>query len=224
MSAMSEPGRWRRPCGAAADRPPARPRGLRLGAERSRARARPRRAVHRRRPGPRPEAGNREERRYRRLLLIMVAVIVVGGFVLGIIANIIGAAGRDVTPGPLPSAAHRRRGLGDAPATSSSRPSATLIRIPSINPPPADAGDGELRRRELDRRALARRGVRAEVHEPVPGRGSVTARLRGDGTGGEPLLLLATSTSCPRRRSAGPTTRSPATSPTATSGAAARST
>lgn len=42
---------------------------------------------------PDPEAGRREERFYLRLLLIMVAVIVAGGFVLGIIANIIGAVG-----------------------------------------------------------------------------------------------------------------------------------
>lgn len=42
---------------------------------------------------PDPEAGRREERFYLRLLLIMVAVIVAGGFVLGIIANIIGALG-----------------------------------------------------------------------------------------------------------------------------------
>ena len=31
----------------------------------------------------------------------------------------------------------------------------------------------------------------ATVYEPFPGRGSVVARLRGDGTGGEPLLLLS---------------------------------
>jgi hypothetical protein len=42
---------------------------------------------------PDPEAGRREERFYLRLLLIMVGVIVAGGFVLGIIANVIGALG-----------------------------------------------------------------------------------------------------------------------------------
>jgi hypothetical protein len=42
---------------------------------------------------PDPEAGRREERFYLRLLLIMVGAIVAGGFVLGIIANIIGALG-----------------------------------------------------------------------------------------------------------------------------------
>ncbi len=34
-------------------------------------------------------------------------------------------------------------------------------------------------------------GLEPEIVEPVPGRGSVHARLRGDGTGGEPLLLLS---------------------------------
>jgi hypothetical protein len=42
---------------------------------------------------PDPEAGRREERFYGRLLLIMVALIVASGFVLGILANIIGALG-----------------------------------------------------------------------------------------------------------------------------------
>lgn len=42
---------------------------------------------------PDPDAGRREERYYGRLLLIMIAVIVAGGFVLGIIANIIVAMG-----------------------------------------------------------------------------------------------------------------------------------
>ena len=42
---------------------------------------------------PEPEAGRREERFYGRLLLIMVGVIVAAGFVLGILANIIGALG-----------------------------------------------------------------------------------------------------------------------------------
>jgi hypothetical protein len=42
---------------------------------------------------PDPESGKREERFYGRLLLIMVGVIVASGFVLGIIANVIGALG-----------------------------------------------------------------------------------------------------------------------------------
>ncbi|MFL5769280.1 MAG: hypothetical protein ACJ765_04305 [Chloroflexota bacterium] len=42
---------------------------------------------------PEPDEGIREERRYLRLLLIMVAVIVIGGFVLGIAANIMTAMG-----------------------------------------------------------------------------------------------------------------------------------
>jgi hypothetical protein len=42
---------------------------------------------------PEPETGRREERFFGRLLLIMVGAIVAGGFVLGIVANIIGALG-----------------------------------------------------------------------------------------------------------------------------------
>ncbi len=64
-----------------------------------------------------------------------------------------------------------------------------LIRIPSINPP--DPPGGELRAARWLAAALDEAGVPAEVVEPFPGRGSVGARLRGDGTGGEPLLLLS---------------------------------
>jgi hypothetical protein len=42
---------------------------------------------------PDPETGRREERFYGRLLLVMVGVIVVGGFVLGILANLLGVLG-----------------------------------------------------------------------------------------------------------------------------------
>jgi acetylornithine deacetylase/succinyl-diaminopimelate desuccinylase-like protein len=64
-----------------------------------------------------------------------------------------------------------------------------LIRIPSINPPmPAGA---ELDAARYLAAALGDAGIPAVVHEPVPGRGSVTARLRGDGRGGEPLLLMS---------------------------------
>jgi hypothetical protein len=42
---------------------------------------------------PDPEAGRAEERRYLRLLLIMVVVIVLSGFVLGILGNLISPGG-----------------------------------------------------------------------------------------------------------------------------------
>jgi acetylornithine deacetylase/succinyl-diaminopimelate desuccinylase-like protein len=64
-----------------------------------------------------------------------------------------------------------------------------LIRIPSVNPP--DPPGGELDAARWIAGALADAGIRPTVFEPVPGRGSVVARLRGDGTGGEPLLLLS---------------------------------
>ena len=64
-----------------------------------------------------------------------------------------------------------------------------LIRIPSVNPP--DPPGAELKAARYLHGALDEVGIPATVHEPVPGRGSVTARLRGDGTGGEPLLLLS---------------------------------
>ena len=66
-----------------------------------------------------------------------------------------------------------------------------LIRIRSINPPDPDAPDGELLVARYLARALAAAGLDPEIVEPVPGRGSVHVRLRGDGTGGDPLLLLS---------------------------------
>lgn len=66
-----------------------------------------------------------------------------------------------------------------------------LIRIPSINPAPFDAPDGELVAARRIAAVLAAAGLVPEIVEPVPGRGSVHARLRGDGSGGEPLLLLS---------------------------------
>jgi acetylornithine deacetylase/succinyl-diaminopimelate desuccinylase-like protein len=65
-----------------------------------------------------------------------------------------------------------------------------LIRIPSINPPPADAPDGELRVAKHIAGVLAEAGIPAEIVEPVDGRGSLIAGVRGDGSGGAPLLLL----------------------------------
>lgn len=67
----------------------------------------------------------------------------------------------------------------------------TLIRIPSINPPDPRGSAAELEAARWIAEALADAGLRPEIIEPVAGRGSVVARLRGDGTGGEPLLLLS---------------------------------
>jgi acetylornithine deacetylase/succinyl-diaminopimelate desuccinylase-like protein len=64
-----------------------------------------------------------------------------------------------------------------------------LIRIPSVNPP--DPPGGELEAARYLAGALEDVGVPSDVFEPVSGRGSVVARLRGDGTGGPPLLLLS---------------------------------
>jgi acetylornithine deacetylase/succinyl-diaminopimelate desuccinylase-like protein len=66
-----------------------------------------------------------------------------------------------------------------------------LIRIRSINPPPTDAPDGELVAARHLEGLLREVGLQPEVIEPVPGRGSVHVRLRGDGTGGDPFLLLS---------------------------------
>ncbi len=66
-----------------------------------------------------------------------------------------------------------------------------MIRIPSVNPVPVDAPDGETRAARWIAGSLADAGLAPEVLEMVPGRGSVVARLRGDGTGGDPLLLLS---------------------------------
>ena len=66
-----------------------------------------------------------------------------------------------------------------------------LIRIRSVNPPTADAPDGELIAARHIAALLSDAGLVPELVEPVPGRGSVHVRLRGDGTGGEPLLLLS---------------------------------
>ena len=60
-----------------------------------------------------------------------------------------------------------------------------LIRLRTVNPP----GDEILAARYLAD-VLSAASLSPVVLEPYPGRGNVVARLRGDGTGGGPLLLL----------------------------------
>ena len=66
-----------------------------------------------------------------------------------------------------------------------------LIRIPSVNPPDPARPDGELLAARAIAAMLRDLGLEPEIVEPVPGRGSVHARLRGDGTGGDPFLLFS---------------------------------
>ncbi|HET7471853.1 MAG TPA: M20/M25/M40 family metallo-hydrolase [Candidatus Limnocylindrales bacterium] len=66
-----------------------------------------------------------------------------------------------------------------------------LIRIPSVNPVRAEAPDSETRAARWIAGALGDAGLRPEIVEVVDGRGSVAAHLRGDGSGGPPLLLLS---------------------------------
>ncbi|MET1232175.1 MAG: M20/M25/M40 family metallo-hydrolase [Candidatus Limnocylindrales bacterium] len=61
-----------------------------------------------------------------------------------------------------------------------------LIRLRTVNPP----GDEILAARYLAG-VLSEAGLEPVVLEPYPGRGNVIARLKGDGSGGGPLLLLA---------------------------------
>ena len=61
-----------------------------------------------------------------------------------------------------------------------------LIRIPTVNPP----GDEILAARHVAA-ILDDMGIPSTIVEPFAGRGSIAARLRGDGTGGGPLLLLS---------------------------------
>ena len=66
-----------------------------------------------------------------------------------------------------------------------------LIQIPSVNPPDPAAPDGETRVARYLAARLRDLGLEPEVVEPVAGRGSVHARLRGDGSGGDPFLLMS---------------------------------
>lgn len=61
-----------------------------------------------------------------------------------------------------------------------------LIRVKSVNPP----GDEILMARHIEAIFAAER-IASTVVEPYPGRASIVAKLKGDGTGGDALLLLS---------------------------------
>jgi acetylornithine deacetylase/succinyl-diaminopimelate desuccinylase-like protein len=61
-----------------------------------------------------------------------------------------------------------------------------LVRIPSVNPP-----GGEIVAARYLEAVLRAEGLEPTVVEPFPGRGSIVCRVHGDGTGGDPLLLLS---------------------------------
>jgi acetylornithine deacetylase/succinyl-diaminopimelate desuccinylase-like protein len=62
----------------------------------------------------------------------------------------------------------------------------TLLRFDTTNPP----GD-ELEAARWLHELFEREGIESRVLESAPGRGNVVARLHGDGTGGDPILLSA---------------------------------
>ena len=61
-----------------------------------------------------------------------------------------------------------------------------LIRIPTVNPP-----GGEIKAARYLEQVLIDAGLKPQVVEPFRGRGSIVCRVRGDGSGGDPLLLLS---------------------------------
>jgi acetylornithine deacetylase/succinyl-diaminopimelate desuccinylase-like protein len=61
-----------------------------------------------------------------------------------------------------------------------------LIRIPTVNPP-----GGEIKAARYLEQVLVDAGLKPQVVEPYPDRGSIVCRVRGDGSGGDPLLLLS---------------------------------
>jgi acetylornithine deacetylase/succinyl-diaminopimelate desuccinylase-like protein len=61
-----------------------------------------------------------------------------------------------------------------------------LIRLRTVNPP-----GGEIVAARFLEQALAAEGLQPTVVEPFPGRGSIVCRVHGDGSGGDPLLLLS---------------------------------
>ena len=66
-----------------------------------------------------------------------------------------------------------------------------LIRIRSVNPPDPAMPDGETQVARYLADRLEALGLEPEIVEPAPGRGSIHVRLHGDGTGGDPFLLLS---------------------------------
>ena len=183
-----------------------------------------RRRTHRVASTPTPEPGLDEERRYLRLLVAMVVAIVVGSFAIGHHRAPARVPRRgDLADGGRPPIGCRPDGgLGAGPRRAR-RPPPDADPDPERQPPP-EPGDGELRAAQAVAAALVAAGSRREILEPTPGRGSVTPVCAATGPAASRSSCCRISTSSRRRPSGGPTTRSAPRSPTATSGAVARST
>ena len=127
----------------------------------------------------------------------MVVAIVLAGFVFGILAALAGldAPRRRARLTMAAAGRCRRAALARRPSTRAAdelvETLRSLIRIPSINPARRRPGRRDAGRRAGSPPPSPTPGCGPRSSSSSPGRGSVVARLRGDGTGGEPLLLLS---------------------------------
>ena len=174
-------------------------------------------------PDPRP--GLEEERHYGKLLLAMVVALMFGGFIIGVGADDRHRQHASMTPVAAPSSAIDGPAWTIAVDADSSTTLRDLIRIPSVNPPPPDAPDGELVARPPHRGDADRGRPRARDRRAGPGsrlRPRPAARRRDGRRAAPPAVASRRRARAARALDA--TTRSRPTSPTATSTAAARST
>ena len=125
------------------------------------------------------------------LLVAMVVMIVAAGFVIGIAALLVSRSRSDRGYVRPSGGRGREQRLVSAPT-----PTSWIIARAHPDPVGQPAGPRPRPTARAARRATSPTGsptlgLEPEFVEPVPGRGSVHVRLRGDGTGGEPLLLLS---------------------------------
>ena len=94
-----------------------------------------------------------------------------------------------------------------------------LVQLDTVNPP-----GNETRAAELLREYLEDNGVACELYAKVPERANLVARIPGRGRRAAPARSCPTPTPCSPTRPSGRSTPGPASSGTARSGVAVRST